>query len=105
METMRALRQSLGAEKPDEAKIKPLLNTLENNHRSIQDIRNAELKGLKEILNVEQQARFLVFQQEFQHEMRGMIEGARGGPRQRPGIGGASGQGWGQRAPDRYPQQ
>ena len=80
MSNMRALREILKVQKPDEAKIKPLLAKLEGNHGAMQGIRTEELKGLKEILTIEQQARFLVFQQEFQHNMRRMIAGARGVP-------------------------
>jgi len=78
METMRDLRSLLKAEKPDEAKIRPLLEKLEKNHYAMQSVRDQELKGIKEILTIEQQARFLLFQQEFQREMRDMITGARG---------------------------
>ena len=41
------------------------------------------------MLTVEQQARYVIFQQEFRREMRGMISGARGnGPGQgSPGMG------------------
>lgn len=77
MEAMRDLRSMLKAAKPDEAKIKPLLEKLERNHHEMQGVRDQEAKGLKGILTVEQQARFLVFQQEFQREMRDMISGAR----------------------------
>lgn len=114
METMRALRRILGSQKPDDGKIKQLLDKLETNHHSLQNIRNAELKGLKDILNVEQQARFLVFQQEFEREMRDMIGNARGSagqrqgfggtPGQRPGFGGIPGQGRGQGGPGRFPE-
>jgi Spy/CpxP family protein refolding chaperone len=79
METIRSIRQMLRSQKPDEAKLKQLLNKLENNHRAVQELRYAELKGVKEFLSVEQQARFLLFQQEFQREIQGMIANARGG--------------------------
>ncbi|HEY6012196.1 MAG TPA: hypothetical protein VIX18_12090 [Nitrospirota bacterium] len=94
METMRTLRETLRSAKPDEAKLKPLLERLESNHRAMQELRNREIKDLKEFLTIEQQARFLVFQQEFQREMRGIIEGARGGG-QGKGMMGGSGPGMG----------
>jgi Spy/CpxP family protein refolding chaperone len=78
MEAMRDLRSLLKAAKPDEAKLKPLLEKLEKNHHEMQGLRDQEMKGLKDILTIEQQARFLLFQQEFQREMRDMISGARG---------------------------
>ena len=79
MEAMRTVRAILRSARPDEAKLKSLLDRLESNHRSMQELREQEIKNLKEILSTEQQARFLIFQQEFQREMRGIIEGARGG--------------------------
>jgi Spy/CpxP family protein refolding chaperone len=85
MNTMRTLRVYLKSAKPDEAKIKPTLEKLENKHREMQEIRELELKNVRELLTIEQQARFLIFQQKFQSEMRSMIAGARGGG---PGKGG-----------------
>ena len=91
MEAMRDLRSLLKTAKPDETKIKPLLEKLERNHNEMQSLRSREFKGLKEILTVEQQARYLLFQQEFQREMRGMIAGARGKGQGRDGMGGGPG--------------
>jgi Spy/CpxP family protein refolding chaperone len=89
METMRDLRSLLRTAKQDEAKIKSLLEKLEKNRHEMQGLKDQELKGLKDILTIEQQARFLIFQQEFQREMRDMISGARGkgpgGPGRRGG--------------------
>lgn len=95
MEAMRALRQTLRSSKPDEAKLKSLLDRLESNHRSMQELREREIKNLKEILSPEQQARFLIFQQEFQREMRGIIEGARGGGQGQGMRGAGQGRGMG----------
>jgi len=92
METMRSLRQSLRSSKPEETKLKTSLDTLEKNHSAMQDLRNKELSGLKNILTVEQLARYLLFQQEFQREMREMIGGARGDGRGKGGMGPGSGQ-------------
>jgi Spy/CpxP family protein refolding chaperone len=89
MEAMRDLRSLLRTAKPDEAKIKALLEKLEKNRHEMQGLKDQELKGLKDILTIEQQARFLIFQHEFQREMRDMISGARGkgpgGPGRRGG--------------------
>ncbi len=89
METMTLLRQTLKSQKPEEDKMKQYIEKLQNNHRAMQELRNDELKGVKAILTVEQQARFLVFQQDFQREMRETITNARGGGQgsQRPGQG------------------
>ncbi len=96
MGAMRELRDSLRAGSPDERKLKGLLEKLEKNHHEMSEIRDKEMKGLKELLTVEQQARYLVFQQEFMREMRGMIAGARGGgqgPGPGPGMRGGMGPG------------
>jgi Spy/CpxP family protein refolding chaperone len=87
VEAMRDLRSFLKAAKPDEAKIRSLLEKLEKNHNEMQAVRNREIKGLKEILTVEQQARYLLFQQDFQREMRDMISGTRGRGQGRDGMG------------------
>jgi len=79
MAGMRELRSYLQSQKPDEAKIKTALGKLQKNQHALQELRDKEFDGLKEILTVEQQAQFLLFQQEFQREMREMIAGARGG--------------------------
>ncbi len=85
MATMRELRHALKASKPDEAKLKAALDKLEKNRHAMGDIRDKEIAGLKNILTTEQQARFLIFQQEFRHEMQRMIAGAReNAPGRRP---------------------
>lgn len=78
MDAMKDLRSSLKSSHPSESKLKPLLERLEKNHREMTELKEKELKGLKDILTVEQRARYVVFQREFQREMRGMIAGARG---------------------------
>ena len=62
----------------------------------MQELVDGEMNGLKRILTVEQQARYIVFQHEFMHEMRGMIGGAYGNPGE-GGMGGGNGAGRGGR--------
>ena len=93
MTTMREMRLSLRSAKPDESKLKAALEKLEKNHRSMQELREKEFRSLKDILTIEQQARYLLFQQAFQREMQGMIAGARGGGK---GMGSGPGLGNGQ---------
>jgi hypothetical protein len=78
MDAMKDLRSSLKPPHPSESKLKPILERLEKNHREMAELKEKELKGLKDILTVEQRARYVVFQREFTREMRGMIAGARG---------------------------
>lgn len=99
MDTMRELHAALKSADPDDRKLKGLLEKLEKNHKGIAEIREREIRGLKDILTVEQQARYLLFQREFIREMRGMISGARGGG-QGPGMRGGMGPG-GQGRPPR----
>ncbi len=82
MANMKELRSSLKSAKPAETKLRATLEKLEKNHHEMEELRDREWKGLKEMLTVEQQARYLIFQLEFQREMRDMIAGARrtGGP-------------------------
>jgi Spy/CpxP family protein refolding chaperone len=91
------LRFAVSAPKPDEAKIKTYLEKLEKNRHALQELTNSEASGLKNILTIEQQARYVVFQHEFTREMRGMIGGAYGNPgKGGMGIGGEAGMGSGQ---------
>ncbi len=95
MMTMRELRRSLKDSKPDEKSLKVSLDKLEKNRRAMQELRDKELSGLKDILTTEQQARYVLFQQEFQREMREMIAAAR--ERGRTGReGGGAGNGIGE---------
>lgn len=79
METMGDLRALLKTEKPDEKKLKTDLGKLEKTRREMMELEAKEISGVKDILSVEQQARYVIFQQEFRRELRGMIAGARGG--------------------------
>lgn len=91
-ENMRALREQIvRSGKTDERKLKTVLDKLERNHRDLMELRDREWKGLKEILTAEQQARYVLFQQRFMREMRGMMDGARGGQGQ--GMQGGQGPG------------
>lgn len=87
MELMKDLRLFLRAAKPDEAKVRATLEKLEKNRHEIQGFRDQEMKGLKDLLTIEQQARLLLFQHDFQHEMRDMIHKARGKGQGRGGMG------------------
>lgn len=81
MTSMRELRHLLDSPKPDESKIKIAIDNLEKNRRAMQALKDKEFVGVKEILTIEQQARFVLFQQEFRREMQGMMNNARrGGP-------------------------
>jgi Spy/CpxP family protein refolding chaperone len=78
MATLNMLQQSLKAPKIEESRIKSDLDKLEKDYRAMQDLKYKEMSGLKNILTIEQQGRYVIFQLEFMREMRGMIRGARG---------------------------
>ena len=102
METMRELRAALKAGNPDEKKLKADLDKMEKVRRDMMELEGKELGGIKGILSVEQQARYVVFQQEFRRELRGMIEGAREGG---PGMRGPRSRQSEGRGPDNVPER
>lgn len=77
-EAIKEMRASLNAAKPDEGKLKAGIDRIERNQQAIQELRQKEISGVKGMLTTEQQARYLVFQQDFRREVRRMIAGARG---------------------------
>jgi cytochrome c556 len=83
-ETIRELKIMLHANPPDDAKLKAAIGAIEKNRREIYSLRDKEFSAARDNLTVTQMARYLLFNQEFQQEMRGMVEGARhprhGGP-------------------------
>ena len=78
--TINILKLAVQSPKPDESKIKISLEKLEKNRHAMQELSNSEMSELKKILTIEQQARYVVFQHDFNHEMRGMIRSAYGNP-------------------------
>jgi len=85
-EGIRELREALRDKR--EERLKALLAKLEKGHEEIMRTNDAERADLKKVLTLEQQARFILFQQEFDMEMRRMIEEAREKRRDRaPGQG------------------
>jgi Spy/CpxP family protein refolding chaperone len=90
---MQELRTEINAQQPDEGRMKTAIGKIEKNQREIASLREKELKAARESLSVIQQAQYILFNQEFVREMRGMVEGARGSG---PGKGGTGhGQGMG----------
>jgi len=80
---MKGLRESLKDMKAGE--LKPLLERLEQNHKSLQTTNVEEWLELKKILTIEQQAKYIIFKLEFEREMRQVIEDARDRRSERPG--------------------
>jgi hypothetical protein len=108
---MRELRISLESKNPDEKKLRTTLELLNKNHHEMMKLHEKEIEAARDYLTVEQQARYLIFQHEFQNEMHGMIAGARGqgrgGKGMRGGLNrpaGPMGEGTDKEAPPSSPQ-
>jgi len=72
---MIALRDALKNKR--EGRLRDLLERLEKNHKALQRLKDEERTELKKILTLEQQAKFIIFQQEFDREIRKIIAEAR----------------------------
>lgn len=92
-ETLRELRAALDTGKPDERRLKAALDKLRLNHREMMKLQDKEFDAARDHLNIEQQARYSLFLQDFRREMRGMIGRARGDGPGRGGMRGGSGRG------------
>jgi len=101
-EIVQEIRSLLQASPPDEGKLKAAISRIEKNRREIAALRDKELDAARSHLTIVQAARYIIFNHEFQKEMRGMMDGTRGGhagknPGGRgPGQGMVPGRGTGQ---------
>ena len=101
-EIMQEMRSLLHASPPDEAKLKAAIGRIEKNRQEIAAKRSKEFEAARSSLTVPQMARYIIFNQEFQQEMRGMMDEVRGGRSGRKPNGSGTGQGM---APGRGPGQ
>ncbi len=92
-QAMQELRAELSAQRPDEGKMKAAISRMEKINREMMSLRDKELDAAKDNLTVTQQARYILFHQEFQREIRGMVEGARGSGPGKGGMGHGQGHG------------
>jgi len=74
-EGMKDLREALKEKR--EGNLKNIIDKLEQNHKEMQKINDEERAELKKVLSVEQQAKFIIFQQEFDMEIRKIISEVR----------------------------
>ncbi|MEW6002221.1 MAG: hypothetical protein AB1638_06185 [Nitrospirota bacterium] len=72
---MRELKESLKGKR--EGQLKGIIERLEADHKALQRINDSEREELKKILTVEQQAKFILFQQKFNREIKKIIAEAR----------------------------
>jgi len=75
-ESIKELKESLREER--EGQLRGILDRVEQNHKVMQSLRDAEWEDMKKILTIEQQARYVIFLQEFDREIRRIIAEARG---------------------------
>lgn len=72
---MRELREA--GKEGREPVIKGLLDRLDQHHREMQKLNEEEQGEIRKLLTVKQQAAFVLFQQEFQQEIRRIIDESR----------------------------
>lgn len=72
---MRKLKRALKEER--ESKLKAILDELEQDHHALQRIADDEWNEMKRVLTVEQQAKLVIFKQEFDRNIRKIIAEAR----------------------------
>jgi hypothetical protein len=78
------LRQQLGGPAVDEKKLRPAVDRAFGSQHEMMKLREKELEAIRANLTIEQQARYMVFQQEFMQEVRDVMRGsAPGGKAQR----------------------
>ena len=97
MEEMRLLLQ---ASPPDEGKLKAAISRIEKNRLEISAQRNKEFEAARSHLTITQTARYIIFNQEFQQEMRGMMDSAQHGRGGREPVGRRPGPGAGGGPPE-----
>ncbi len=73
---MKELKEALKSGRDD--KLSGIIEKLEQNHKALQKLKDEEIAELKKILTVQQQAKYIIFNHEFQREIRDMIEESKG---------------------------
>ena len=87
----RGLREASEMGKGDEARLRELMKALEKNREAIAALEQKEIQSLDKLLTPRQKAKYLLFREHFERELRERIHEARrpDGPRHRPGpLGG-----------------
>jgi Spy/CpxP family protein refolding chaperone len=83
---IQEMRQELGSPAPDDAKLRASLDRLRKAQRDLVELTSKDFDTARDMLSVQQQARYVVFQQDFLREIRSIIGEMRGDMR-RPGEG------------------
>lgn len=80
---LELLKQELAKNSPSQSKLSEIMNRMKKREEENQDATAKIRDEILSVLSVEQQARFIIFEVEFEHEVRRMIDqvrGGRGGP-------------------------
>lgn len=75
------LREEVDSEEPNEQELQSLIEKFKANSDAIHRLKGSEIEALRGILSVAQLAEYILFEESFQREMRGMIREARRGDR------------------------
>lgn len=92
-QNVQGLKKALGNKAA--ADLKGILDEIEKLHHELQKVRDDERVAVKKVLGVEQQAKYVLFQLDFEREIRKMIEESKQGRRSGPGQAGDEGPGRG----------
>lgn len=84
--TMKEMRDTLRGENPDESVVLELAGKLEKNHEELENLRREENRAVKELISPVQWGRFILFQESFERELRGIIRDVRDRPPRIPPL-------------------
>ena len=86
--TMKELRNTVKGENPDVDVLKGLMGRLQKNHEDLEGLYKEEMRAVSEVLDLTQQARYLIFKENFERELRDIIRNVRERPfgRMRPDV-------------------
>ena len=79
-ESMAEMRNALGS--GQSGRLAELIDGLESGHRELQGLKDREFQEIRSVLSLEQQAKFILFTQQFGRQMRRFIDEAREGRRE-----------------------
>lgn len=82
--TIRELRNTVKGENPDEDALRELMGRLEKNHEDLEGLYKEERSAVGKVLDIAQQARYLIFKENFERELRSIIRDVKERPFEKP---------------------
>ena len=76
-ELMKNLRENLTKGKLKDSELKKMIRNLEENHAAVQNLKKERFKEMKNVLSLEEQAKFVLFMESFPKEIRSIIRNAK----------------------------